>query len=537
MLNSVGNNNVAPSTAPQNRSNASQASPEVAAAAERVIDAHARGEVERTQQLLDELAALPANKATELLEELRQREPDYFTYFTSITSVGALHGHSYSQTGLNRLAEGLANMQATGRLSQEEVLEIFAGPQVDHFGQGAMGARMLFGASDSAAMQRFEASVADQALDKLATLNRNSASHGNDTSYAAFAVNVVKGLDVDASGRRTLAAAYADTNLGAGQQARTPQERAKILNILGDRGEFSNTQQVNPDPLAVMIRAVAEQTPDSLKLANGTNLAVEMANWAGENQGQFVKNEWLFGRDMSDPRAEALGSLLTRQGGAILRDLTDGYQRDDQWAADDGKKLGFLLSVTAFNPNNSSAGLVKGELSKYEKQLADTVKQNPQSRAASDALGRLEIISPALLVAQASPYLRNLATNEARVNGIVGFVSAVVALPQVVIPVGGKLAATLIEMYGTADDLSNGQLQAGLSKMLTEAMSGSERERLDALQEIANMVKSQVESNHKDNPLVGGAMGRRIEDTVYDMLVAMSNGKVGDFLKTLDFAK
>jgi hypothetical protein len=263
----------------------------------------------------------------------------------------------------------------------------------------------------------------------------------------------------------------------------------------------------------------------------GTNLAVEFVNWAGENQGFFVEGG-ILGNTTSGPRAEALALLTSNHAEAVFADLTDGYARGDQYAGDDSRKLGFLLSLTAFNGNNSQGGAVTRALDQYTNGLVEQVRQDPASQAAQDPLGRLEILTPALLIAQASPYLRDLSSNEARVNGIIRVLD-VVSTGASIVPVG-RFATFLANTYGASNGLTDDQVKNGLREYLTDALSGAEEERETALRDVVNMVKGQINAKYGDVPAVSGAMTRRLEDTLYDMLVAVANDDVGKFLNTLD---
>ncbi len=497
------------------------------AVVDRILDAPS---YETTAALVRELKDMSPENAQRVLQELERRDPDAWPQVINTGALNDLQGTNYPQRGLRVLADAIALEHAAGRLDNDEISLLFGAGIAGFERTQANGARMLFGASNSEEMQAFERAMADYALDTFAGADRNSASHGTETTTTGVANIITKGLGSDYSGREALASAYADTDAGAdGVQARSAEERAHIRTLLADKGSLYDDEPANPDPLAVLMRGVAEMYGDVE--VGGTNLAVEFVNWAGENQEFFVENG-ILGNTTSDPRAEALGLLTTLHADAVFADLTDGYANGDQYAGDDSRKLGFLLSLTAFNGNNSHADSVTRSLDRYVDGLVDQVRQDPASQAAQDPLGRLEIVAPALLIAQASPYLGELASNEARVSGILRVLD-VVSTGAGLIPAGG-FAKFLTQTYGDINGLSDDQIKNGLRDYLTDAMSGSPEEREAALRDVVSMVEQQIQAEYGDVPVVAGAMTRRLEDNLYEMLVAIADNDVSGFLNTLN---
>lgn len=483
-------------------------------AVDNVLDA--RGNGDPTQVLLDELSkCCTPEEAKAILDELQRREPDRWTDFVNTTELGRLEGSGYPASGLTALADAIAAKHAEGSLDQEELFSLF-GFGIAGFGpQQERGAQMLFGASNSQAMQDFEAAMATMAMDILAGADRHRASHGTDVQITGWANNVIAGLGVDALSRQALFDAYASPD-------RDAAERQHIRELLADKDSVGYDTH-SPDALAGLIVALAESG------GRGTDLAVEMANWAGDNQEYFVEND-IFSQRTSDSRTEALSRLLISHSDAIFDDLTDGYDNPGQYAADDARRLGFLLGVTAFNPDNLFGEAVASKLDDYTRDQADIVAVDPQSAEAQSALGRLEILSPALLIAQSLPFLGNLESNEARVNGILRIIDTVVTVGSLV-PTG-KFADFLFDLYGTVEGLTDAQIEAGLEQYLTGLMSGSPEEIEAGLQELADMVDAGIQAEYGDNPVVAGAMSRRLEDTLYDMLLAIANNDVSDYLET-----
>jgi hypothetical protein len=502
------------------------------AVADRVLSAESG---DYTGTLLRELEHMSPENAQLVLQELERREPD--GDWVQIVNTGALNdvqGTNYPERGLRVLADALALEHAAGRLDESELYSLFGHGMHGFEQQHATGAQMLFNASNSTEMQAFERAMADFALDTLAGADRHSANHGEQTGITGVASIITKGLGGDYFGREALASAYADTDAGtAGIQSRNAEERAHIRTLLGDKGSLYGDQPNNPDPLAVLMRGVAEMYGEVDD--GGTNLAVEFVDWAAENQDFFVRSD-VFGTTTSDPRAEALALLTSNHAEAVFADLTDGYARGDQYAGDDGRKLGFLLSLTAFNGSNSGGERVTRALDAYTQGLVDQVRQDPASQAAQEPLGRLEILSPALLIAQASPYLRDLASNEARVNGILRVLD-IVSTGAGFIPVASmpaSVASFLAQRYGDVNGLTDDQIKEGLRDYLTTAFSGSPQQREAALRDIAAITEAQIAQRYGDVPVVAGAMTRRVEDTVYDMLVAIANNDVAGFMQTLN---
>jgi len=99
---------------------------------------------------------------------------------------------------------------------------------------------------------------------------------------------------------------------------------------------------------------------------------------------------------------------------------------------------------------------------------------------------------------------------------------------------GGKAALFITASYGDINGLTDEQIKKGVGEYLTSAMSGSEQEREAALREVVDMVQAGIERDYGHVPAVSGAMTRRLEDTLYDMLVAISTNNVDGYLKTLD---
>ncbi len=504
---------------------------DVNAATDRVLDAP---HYERTTALLNELKDISPENAQKILQELERREPDDWLTYINTSALNELRGSSYPERGLRVLADAIALEHAAGRLDNNEAAMLFGMGIAGTEDAQAGGAQLLFAASSSPEMQAFEGAMADFAMDTLATADRNSAAHGEQVMITGVANIITKGLAVDYFGREALATAYADNDPGlAGVQERSAKERENIRNILGDKGSLYADRPNNPDPLAALMRGVAEMYGDVD--AGGTNLAVEFVNWAGEHQEHYVENG-ILGSQTSDPRAEALALLTNNHAEAVFNDLTDGYANNDQYAGDDSRKLGFLLSLTAFNGNNQYGEMVTRSLDSYVDGLVAQVEQDPASQAAQDPLGRLEIVSPALLIAQASPYLRDLASNEARVDGILRVLDVVSTgagfIPVAKMPAG--VVKFLTETYGNVNGLTNDQIKEGLRGYLTNAFSGTREEREKALKDIVAIVQGQIETRYGDTPVVAGAMTRRLEDNLYEMLVAISHNKVGDFLNTLN---
>lgn len=500
------------------------------AATDRIMDAP---HYERTTALLEELEHISPENAQRILQELERRDPDGWLDNIDTSALNELRGTGYPARGLRVLADAIALEHAAGRLDESGIARLFGAGIAGTEDSQAGGAQLLFSASSSPEMQAFERAVAGFAMDTLAGADRNSAAHGEQVMTTGVANIIVKGLGVDYYGREALAMAYADSDPGLdGVQERSAQERENIRTILGDKGSLYGDRPNNPDPLAVLIRGVAEMYGDVD--AGGTHLAVELVNWAGGHQDFFVE-DGVLGSRTSDPRAEALALLTVNHAQDIFADLTDGYANSSQYAGDDSRKLGFLLSMTAFNADNQYGAMVTRALDNYSDGLVEQVRQDPASQAAQEPLGRLEIVAPALLIAQASPYLHDLASDEDRVNGILRVLDVVSAgagfIPVSSMPAG--VAAFLTQTYGNVNSLTDSQVKEGLRDYLTSAFSGSEAEREQALQDVVAIVEGQVEARYGDTPVVAGAMTRRLEDNLYEMLVAISNDKVGDFLNTL----
>ncbi|MGY1530208.1 hypothetical protein [Luteimonas sp. A649] len=484
-------------------------------AVDNVLEAQGRGDP--TAVLLEELSkCCTPEEAKAILDELQRREPDRWTDIINTSSLAAQEGSGYPRSGMTALADAIAAKHAEGSLSQDELYDVF-GLGIGGFGpQQERGAQMLFGASNSQVMQDFEEAMATQALDTLAGADRHQAAHGTEVPITGWANIVVAGLGGDGLSRQALYNAYASPE-------RSAAERQHIRELLADKDSVGYDTH-SPDALAGLIVAVAEAGGP-----RSTELAVEIANWAGDNQEYFVQND-IFSQRTSDPRTEALSRLMISHSDAIFDDLTDGYENPDQYAADDSRRLGFLLGVTAFNGDNAYGEAVANKLDAYTQEQADIVGVDPRSAEAQDALGRLEILSPALLIAQAMPFLGDLESNEARVNGILRIIDTVVTIGSLV-PTG-KFADFLIDLYGTAEGLSDSQIEAGLREYLTELMSGSPEEIEAGLQELADMVDAGIQAEYGDNPVVAGAMSRRLEDTLYGMLLAIANNDVSGYLET-----
>lgn len=476
----------------------------------------ARGSGNDTQVLLEELSrCCTPEEAKAILDELQRRAPETWIDIVNTGALGRLEGGDYPASGLTALADAIAAKHAEGSLDEHELYGLFGAGLASFGPEQERGARMLFGASNSQAMQDFEAAMATRAMDILASADREKAKHGTDIELTGWANNVIIGLGVDGLSRQALFDAYASPD-------RDAAERQHIRELLADKGWVGDSMQSH-DALAALIVALAESG------SRGTDLAVEMANWAGDNQEYFVENG-IFAQHTSDSRTEALSRLLISHSDAIFDDLTDGYDNPDQYAADDARRLGFLLGVTAFNPDNAYGDAVAAKLDDYTHDQADIVAADPQSAEAQGALGRLEILSPALLIAQSLPFLGKLESNEARVNGILRIIDTVVTIGSLV-PTG-KFADFLFNLYGTVEGLSDAQMSAGLEQYLTQLMSGSPEEIEAGLQELTGMVDAGIQAEYGDNPVVAGAMSRRLEDTLYDMLLAIANNDVSGYLET-----
>ncbi|WP_101926510.1 MULTISPECIES: hypothetical protein [Luteimonas] len=483
-------------------------------AVDNVIDSYGRGEA--TRVLLDELAnCCSPEDAQAILDELQRREPEDWTSIVNTGAISELEGSGYPASGLTLLGDAIAAKHAEGSLSGDELFGVF-GMGLASFGPAEeRGAQMLFGASNSQAMQDFEDAMAGMAMDILAGADRYSASHGTDSTVTGWANNVIAGLGGDALSRQALYSAYSSPD-------RTAVERQHIRELLADKDAVGYAAG-SPDALGGLIIAVAESG------SGGTGLAVEMANWAGDNPAYFAEND-VFSQRISDPRTEALSRLLISHSDAIFNDLTDGYENAGQYAADDSRRLGFLLGVTAFNPDNLFGEAVAAKLDAYTQTQADVVGADPESVDAQAALGRLEILSPSLLIAQALPFLGNLESNEARVDGILRILDTVVTVGSLV--PAGRFGDFLFDLYGTVEGLSDSQIESGLQDYLTQVMSGSPEEIEAGLQELATMVDEGIQAEYGDNPVVAGAMSRRVEDTLYDMLLAISHNDVAGYLET-----
>ena len=486
------------------------------AVASKVLDAPYYG---RTTALVDALRDMSPENAQRVLQEIRGREPETWPGLVNTAALDQLRGASYPERGLRVLADALALEHAAGHLASDDIGGLFGAGMAGAEQVQASGAQLLFGASDSPEMQRFERAMADHALQSLVQADRRSASHGTDTLTTGVADIIAKGLGTDSAGRQALIQSYG--GLGA-------DERGHVRDLLADKGWVGadRDRPNNPDALGVLMRGIAEDYG-----ADGGRLAVEFVDWAGGNQEAFIKDD-IFGTSSSGPRAEALALMTANHGDAVFAHLSNGYGDSSGYAGDDSRVLGFVLSLTTSNDANPHSRRVTQALDQYVDGLVARVEADPASAAAQDPLGRLEILAPALLIAEAAPQLHDLGSDKARVDGILRVLD-VVSTGAGLVP-GGKAALFITASYGDINGLTDEQIKKGVGEYLTSAMSGSEQEREAALREVVDMVQAGIERDYGHVPAVSGAMTRRLEDTLYDMLVAISTNNVDGYLKTLD---